>query len=197
LDWEVGGGKAYYDQFLKHPVVPDPAHTQSGVTLGIGWDCGQNTQGCLAIEWGAYLEGRALEDLKRVMGLKGMEAKNALAQVEALAVEWETALDQFRTHTVPRHWGVTCAAFPGAELTPQGVQEALLCLVFNRGAGMEGERRREMREIRDAVSKGEWEDIPASIRGMKRLWPDTPGLRNRREAEAVFIEEALGEEGKG
>ncbi len=191
LDWEVGGGEAYYNKRCKNPVVPAAESTRSGVTIGIGWDCGQNSEEKLTTEWGDYLDEGALVALKQVVGLRSMEAKAALPSVQHIEIGWPTALEQFQKYTVPRHWAETCSAFPGVEAAPQAIQDALMCLVFNRGPGMEGERRREMREIRVAVDEGRWGDIPASIRGMKRLWPDTPSLQERREAEAAFIEEGL------
>jgi GH24 family phage-related lysozyme (muramidase) len=76
-------------------------------------------------------------------------------------------------------------------------QGALVSLVFNRGAAMQGDRRREMREVRDAVAsttlptEEKLRSIAASILSMKRLWPDTLGLRRRRDAEAKLVEEAI------
>jgi hypothetical protein len=78
LDWEVGGGKAYYDKHCKNPTVPVPEHTNSGVTIGIGWDCGQNTPAELDKEWTEYLEKQAISSLREVCGLKGMKAYQAL-----------------------------------------------------------------------------------------------------------------------
>lgn len=191
LDGEVGGGQAYYDEHCRQPIVPDPAHTQSGVTIGIGWDCGQNTSDDLEREWSEYLDRPSIASLSRVCGLKGMTAYHALRSLGNLGIEWDTALAQFLAYTVPRYWQSTCAAFPGVEDAPRPVQEALLSLVFNRGPEMEGDRRLEMREIRSMVAETNWEGIPGKIRDMKRLWPDTRGLQIRREAEAKFIETGL------
>ena len=191
LDSEVGGGERYYDKFLLHPTVPDPEGTSSGVTIGIGWDCGQNTEDSLVEEWGEYLEPSSVEDLKKVMGLKGMKAQAVLSVVAHIVIPWQHALAQFTVFTVPRYWSRTSSAFPGIDRAPQSVQETLLSLVFNRGTSMEGDRRREMRAIRDLVAASSWEQIPSMLRAMKRLWPDTPGLVTRREDEAQYIESAL------
>ena len=188
LDWEVGGGKVYYNRFCKRPVVPDPENTQSGVTIGIGWDCGYATEESLEQEWGDYLDASDIDRLKAVIGLRSMDAFQALPSLSDLEIEWESALDQFLKYTVPKYWYETCRAFPGVEDAPQCVQEPLLSLVFNRGASMEGDRRREMRDIRSSVASKDWFFIPNSLREMKRLWVKVPGLQNRREAEAKFIE---------
>ena len=180
LDGEVGGGKAYYDKFCRRPVLPDPEHTQSGITIGIGYDLGQHTAPTFQDEWSDYLGWEPISVLTGVCGLKGMHAKPHLAR-----------LRQFLAHTLPRYWNLTRDAFPGIEMSPPCVQEALLSVVFNRGASIQGERRREMCEIRYFVPAGRYGEIPPQIRSMKRLWPNTPGLLSRREAEAKHIETGL------
>lgn len=195
LDGEVGGGKPYYDKFCRKPVLPDPEHTQSGITIGIGYDLGQHTSPVFQREWSDYIGWEPISLLSGVCGLKGMQAKPHLARLRQLIdIPWEVALDQFLTHTMPRYWASTCRAFESIEHAPSCVQEAILSLVFNRGAFMGGDRRREMREIRNLISLHRWELIPEQIRSMKRLWPNTKGLLVRREAEAKHIETGLAKE---
>jgi Arc/MetJ-type ribon-helix-helix transcriptional regulator len=55
----------------------------------------------------------------------------------------------------------------------------------------EADRRKEMRDIRDAIAEGRFADIPDALRSMKRLWPEGNGLRDRREREARLFEEGL------
>jgi len=112
--------------------------------------------------------------------------------MQAITIPWESALDQFERHTIPSYFVMTQQAFPGVEKAPACVQEALLCLVFNRGSSVNGSRRFEMMTIRSLVAKGNWAAIPAELRDMKRLWPDTKELCDRREAEAKHIERGLG-----
>jgi GH24 family phage-related lysozyme (muramidase) len=66
-------------------------------------------------------------------------------------------------------------------------------LVFNRGPGMDGERRREMRAVRDAVAEKDLREIVRQIRAMKRIWEGQglDGLLRRRDAEADLIESAI------
>ena len=73
---------------------------------------------------------------------------------------------------------------------------ALVSLVYNRGASFEreGERYREMRAIRAAMGAQAFSQIPAQIRGMKRIWADeahSAGLLKRRELEALLFEHGL------
>lgn len=191
LDGEVGGGRPYYERVCMHPVVPGGRDTQSGVTIGIGWDLGQCSSRAFAAGWGDYLSVEIMARLAAVVGLRGEEAKEALVRVRDVSIPWETALEQFLAHSVPRYWSMTEAAFPGIEAAPRCVREGLLSLVFNRGTSMADDRRREMRTIRDLVAEERWPEIPDQVRKMKRLWPDTEGLRTRREAEAGYIERGL------
>lgn len=70
---------------------------------------------------------------------------------------------------------------------------ALVSLTYNRGASFSkpGDRYREMRDIKDHMTAREFAQIPDDIRSMKRLWPDVPGLQNRREREAQLFENGL------
>ena len=52
-------------------------------------------------------------------------------------------------------------------------------------------RRKDMRDIRDAVGAGNFIAIPRALRAMKRLWPKDPGLQDRRVREAKLFEEGL------
>jgi GH24 family phage-related lysozyme (muramidase) len=55
------------------------------------------------------------------------------------------------------------------------------------------DRRREMRAIRDAVSKKDLQAIANQLRAMKRLWvgKNMDGLLKRRDAEADLVESAM------
>jgi GH24 family phage-related lysozyme (muramidase) len=66
-------------------------------------------------------------------------------------------------------------------------------LVFNRGASFSrpGDRFREMRAIKAHMAGEAFGKIPSELRSMKRLWPDSSGLRRRREDEARLFEEGL------
>ena len=69
---------------------------------------------------------------------------------------------------------------------------ALVSLVYNRGAAMSGDSRREMKYIRDkCVPATNNTCIAGQLREMKRLWRGTVnenGLSARREAEAKVAE---------
>ena len=91
-------------------------------------------------------------------------------------------------------------AFPGMEKLPAQAQAALISLVFNRGPGMRGRRRSEMRTIRKLVhdysprnGAESLTEIAGQLRNMKRLWigKGLPGMLRRREAEAELVLSAI------
>lgn len=199
MTYEVGS-EEYYNAKCEHPLVPDPEETESGVTIGIGYDLGQVKAADFRADWEAYLPAVDLAALQLCCGAKGEAAARRLPQARrsaggGIAVPWAQALKQFLERTVPKEWRAAREAFPGVENAPKCVQEALLCLVFNRGPGMEGASRVEMRVIRTKVEHGLWSAIPEELRAMKRLWPEVKQLRERREAEAKYIEEGLAARG--
>ena len=69
-------------------------------------------------------------------------------------------------------------------------QGALVSLVFNRGASMKGDRRIEMRAIRNLAPQKDYAGIAQQFRKMKRLWIGTDiekGMSRRRDAEADLV----------
>lgn len=185
VEYETGG-RAYYEKRLQHPTYPGGA---SGVTVGIGYDCGYNTRAQILADW-AKLPAASRDALAGTAGVKGYAAKVRASAVRWVLVPWTTAQDVFVVRTMPRFGGLTASAFPGVTATHGHVQGAMLSIVFNRGASMSGSSRLEMRNIRGHVAAGRINSIPREIRGMKRLWQNKglPGLIRRREAEAKLIE---------
>ena len=102
-------------------------------------------------------------------GLTGEVAKQRLASVRDIIISWELAWEVFNVVTVPKFYNLTKKAFPGLEELPADVQGGLVSLVFNRGTSMEGDRRREMRAIRDLVPQKDVKEIADQIRQMKRI----------------------------
>lgn len=176
-----------YDKRYAVPTVPPG---DSGVTIGIGWDCGQNGTDDLDREW-AHLDAASRLALASVMGLKGDKARAALPKVLGVRVPWEAAVHTFAAHTLPRYVARTRAAFPGSDALPAECFGVLVDLVYNRGTAMDGDRRREMRDIRDLIAAGRLAEVPAQLRAMKRLWPDLRGLQKRRDDEAALWEHGL------
>jgi Putative peptidoglycan binding domain len=189
LEFEIGGGKQYYEKFLQRPTWPEGA---SGVTIGIGYDLGYNSVEVFNKDW-QKLGDAEQKRLSDCCGLKEDAAKQRLASVRDIIISWELAWEVFNDVTVPKFYNFTKEAFSGFEELPADVQGGLVSLVFNRGASMEGNRRREMRAIRDLVPKKDVSGIAEQIREMKRIWEGTSiarGMNRRRDAEADLIEES-------
>lgn len=189
LDYEVGGGEAYYDKKLIHPTWPGG---QSGVTIGVGYDLGYNSQSQFQADWGTRLAAADYNRLKACLGSKASVASGLIRGVKDISVPWSAASAVFFALTVPRFYREALGAFPGMDKLPGDAQGALVSLVFNRGTSMKGDSRREMRAIRDLVPKGDLKGIAAQLRSMKRLWvgKHLDGLIARREAEAKLVENA-------
>jgi hypothetical protein len=195
MDHEVGGGQAYYNKFLIHPTWPGE---KSGVTIGIGYDLGYNTQAQFDSDWGTRLPKSDLERLRACLGVKKAPAGPLAKKVKDISVPWAAAQAVFFSRTVPRFKKEALEAFPGMEKLHGDAQGALISLVFNRGGGMKDSKekpggRAEMRAIRDLVPKGDLRGIAAQIRSMKRLWNPKSGLIRRREDEAKLVEGAIGQ----
>ena len=190
LEFEIGGGQQYYEKFLQRPTWPEG---QSGITIGIGYDLGYNTVEVFNQDWQKLgdVEQKRLSDC---CGLKEDAAKERLASVKDIIVPWELAWEVFNVVTVPKFYNFTKEAFPGFENLAADVQGGLVSLVFNRGTSMQGNRRVEMRVVRDLVTKKNVLLIAEQIRKMKRIWLGTSienGMTRRREAEADLIEESV------
>lgn len=182
------GGQSYYSAKLQRPTWPGGA---SGVTVGIGYDCGYNSRTAILSDWQALPESTR-NALAATAGVKGIAAKSRASALRWITVPWTTAESLFVSNTMPRFGRMTDTAFPGINKTHGHVQGAMLSIVFNRGASMSGDGRREMRQIRTLIAAGNVRGIPPQVRSMKRLWygKGLDGLIRRREAEAKLIEKA-------
>jgi hypothetical protein len=196
LEFEVGGGEAYYSRYLSRPTWPGQA---SGLTIGIGYDLGYNSAAQIRRDWAA-LSSAVLLRLGGAAGVKGRAARELVARFRDVRIPWRTALDVFESLTVPRFELLRDRAFPGNERLPAEARDALLSLIFNRGTSMRGSSRAEMREIAevlDGLAQGMTGEeaalhaIAGEIRAMTRIWAGTEiegGMKRRREAEARLIE---------
>lgn len=196
LDFEVSG-EAGYNAKYTHPIWPGEG---SGITIAIGCDLGFTTAPKFHADFAA-LDSATRSKLAAVIGLTGQNAKAKLSSVKDLTVPWSVAIDVFQNRSVPEVQRRMELAMPGVERLHPEIQGALWSLIYNRGASMEDtDRRREMRQIRDAVRGGKPQLIPGLIRSMVRLWIGTSiegGMRRRREAEAALVEIGLSAAGGG
>ena len=196
LEFEVGGGENYYNKFLKNPAWPGE---QSGVTIGVGYDLGYVNKTEFSEDWKG-LPKEIFDRLYKVVGIKGYNAKNLIRGLRDIVVPWELSLQVFNNKTVTKFWNLTRDTFPNFDKMPEDAKGGLVSLVFNRGNALEGDRRREMKLIRDGMKLVSTFDqkaltfIANQIRNMKRIWAGgsiEKGMNRRRDAEAKLIEESL------
>jgi hypothetical protein len=196
LEFEVGGGENYYNKFLKNPTWPEG---QSGVTIGVGYDLGYVNKAEFSEDW-KDLPKEVFDRLYKVVGIKGYNAKNLVRGLKDISIPWDLALKVFNNKTVTKFYNLTRETFPNFDNLPEDAKGGLVSLVFNRGNALEGDRRREMKLIRDGMKLVSTYDqkaltfIANQIRSMKRIWIGgsiEKGMSRRRDAEAKLIEESL------
>jgi hypothetical protein len=187
LKYEVGGGKSYYDRFLAKPTWPGGA---SGMTLGIGVDCGYYTPAELEKIFN-FLPKKQLDIVKGASGKKGLAGKEYTNQYKnsGIIITWDQAVDIFNDLIWPKFAKLAERAFPELDKLCDNAYGAIVSLVFNRGSSLTGDSRREMREIKILVPKKDYRSIALEFQKMKRIWKDKglDGLLERRDAESNLI----------
>ena len=171
----------------------------SGVTLGIGYDLGFYTRDEFFSDWGPHLPAEVMSRLAKALGKTGASARYLAPSFSDIKIPRQAGEAVFVARTVPKHAGLTARAFPGVTRLPLDGQGALVSLVFNRGTSMEGDRRREMREIRAAIARADLpvskvlESIANSLESMVRLWigKGLDGLITRRKSEAALVRSCI------
>lgn len=183
--YEVGS-RADYDHNSSHPTWPG---LDSGITIGFGYDLAYEKT--FSNDWSDYLNKYDLKRLGQCVGIGGPAARGALINVHDITIGWDDALSVFQTSTIPQYYAQTLSIYPALTNLPEDAQGALVSLVYNRGTSLIGERRTEMDNITHLVANGNLQGIANELRSMKRLWPTTPGLQQRREAEAKLVESCI------
>ena len=189
---EEVSSREYYDAHASRPSWPGGA---SGVTIGVGYDLGQESG--LETDWAHLLAPIQVAVLKRWVGVKGPAAEAAIPTLSGITIPWYSAWLSFIGKSLPSYVSQTRKAFVNSQIVPPLCFGVLVSLVYNRGPRMidspdhPGDRR-EMRDIRDAVASGHPEAVPGLLRAMERLWPLGNGVRARREQEAELFEVGLG-----
>lgn len=197
---EETGGQAYYNRTEIHPDWPGGA---SGVTIGIGYDCGYSDAATIRADWGPLLPPDAVSALASVAGIHGSPAQSHAHELHAVSVPWDAAMAVFAKIDVPKWIDNVARALPNCDKLSPTSFGAIVSLAFNRGASFSnlGDRYAEMRNIKAHMAAGEFAKIPAEFRSMKRLWPlgtaNHNDLTARREHEAVLFETGLTEQPNG
>jgi hypothetical protein len=191
---EVGYGHpdnwSYYNKKCSKPIVPAPDTTTSGVTIGIGYDCGQQTAQKILSDWSPYIPLAQAQRLAATAGLKKHAALAEANKMQDIIIPIDIALKQWYEKKLYAAAKETARIYPNLANLHPFEQTCLISLVFNRGGDLEGERRKEMKDLIAATNLDDDKAMGKLFRDMKRLWPDTRGLQIRRDLEAQFIEMA-------
>jgi hypothetical protein len=172
-----------YRRRYRRPVWPT---NNSGITIGIGYDLQFVNEAKLKADWGAVLSPDAVVRLGMVVGVRGSSQRlESLADVD---IPLPAAVSVFLRRMMPEHIGRCRTIYPTLETLPPARRTALISLVFNRGDALEGDRRREMKRIRDLLAGGELDGVAEELEAMTRIWDPVKehGVIERRRREATL-----------
>ncbi|SUA35721.1 Phage-related lysozyme (muraminidase) [Neisseria zoodegmatis] len=181
------------EAFVAKPYVPAKGQDgKSGVTLGYGYDLGQQKKHIMYKELANFYTPQQLKRLEIALGVKGINAQALIPSLQDITISKENA-KKLAVIAKQRYAEDTVRIYPQILQYHPHCQGALLSLIYNRGAGLKGERRKEMREIQQALAENRGYDIPNFLIKMKRLWVSHSdrGVAIRREEEANLFKKGL------
>jgi GH24 family phage-related lysozyme (muramidase) len=161
----------------------------SGITIGIGYDCRFHDRAKFRSDWGHVLPAATLTQLLPALGIAG--STDGLARVKDVTIPLRAAITVF-AKTLSGYLEQARGIYPEIDALSAPRRTALVSLVYNRGAKLtdtdsEVEDRLEMRTIRDLLASGRADDVADQFESMTRLWDKTlPGLVKRRRDEATL-----------
>jgi GH24 family phage-related lysozyme (muramidase) len=185
------GGRAYYEKKLQAPIW---AGGESGVTIGMGYDLGFNSDKQFMADWSGVINLNFINALRPTIGIKGIQAKAMLkGEILNVRIPYNTAYEVFVKSSLPRYYAMTKKIYPNMDLLNDDTKGALVSVVYNRGNRLEGDSRAEMRAIVDLIAKQDYEGIAEQIEKSKRLWEGKglDGLVTRRESEADLVRDSM------
>ena len=184
------GGRSVYEKKYQKPIWPGG---DSGLTLGIGYDTGYVKEAQLFSDWQG-LNLNFLNALKRFCGVKGEVVKTMMrGEVLNVIIPYNIAYEVFVKKSIPKYYAMTKKIYPQLDELNEDTRGALVSMVYNRGAKIDGDSRKEMKAIVDLVAKKDYEGIAEQIEQSKRLWENKgmDGLVIRREAEADLVRDSV------
>lgn len=188
VSWSKQNGFAVYIQKYSKPIVPAPATTDSGVTVGLGYDCGVVSAATIRKDWSSVIPQHMVDALAKTAGLKKYKAVAALPSLKNVQIPVEAALQVFYNNIIYRYARIALSIYPNLPNLHPVEQAVIVGLVYNRGSDLKGDRRREMKQLVTDIQNDNDKAMADTIRAMVRLWPNTLGLVRRRKLEASLIE---------
>lgn len=162
----------------------------SGVTLDPGLDLGHADVALVESLVRQMISPEDWSALRAVLGLKGTEARAALANsplIRSIRISRETAARLLPVVARP-YWLNILRRFPALIGAPPCVHTALLSLAYNRGSG-----NRALEVLRRPIEDRDWRAVGGIIRAMQQDHQQQ-GIRRRRRLEGDLILDALTKE---
>ncbi|WGE88376.1 pesticin C-terminus-like muramidase [Actinobacillus equuli subsp. haemolyticus] len=181
------------EKYVSKPYVPSGGRDgKSGVTLGYGYDLGQQTKSTMYDELSKFYTSTQLKRLEAALGVKGKAAYNLSSSLADITITKEEA-KKLAVIAKRRYAESVVSIYPEILNYHPHCQGVLLSLVYNRGTLMKGDTRKEMKDIQQALKEDNASKIPSLLRSMKRLWttPNNRGVAIRRENEAKWFEKGV------
>jgi GH24 family phage-related lysozyme (muramidase) len=181
------------EAYRAYPYVPGG---NSGVTVGYGYDLGQQVVAQARSDLSGIYSPQDIELLVQMIGKQGDQARNAVSAVGGIYISKEDALS-LALVMKKRYAQLVTDVYPRVMDLHPHCQGVLLSLVINRGNSLThstNDSRMEMEQISDDLKSEQPEKIPSRLRAMKRLWEGKRGLGglvSRRESEAKLFERGL------
>ena len=186
---EVSDAATYRKKFQ----VPCWPSDESGITIGIGYDCQFVTVDQLRNDWSAVLDSQMINTLAPACRKVG--SRDMLASVKDVVIPLPVAISVFVKRSLAKYLQHTRGIYPEVDdsvLTP-AQRTALVSLVYNRGTRLSDnnaalEERREMRTIQSLLAAGSFDAVADQLESMTRLWDPAKlgGLIKRRRDEALL-----------
>lgn len=190
VQYEVGG-KSYYDKVMHRPTFPG---FNSGIKIGIGYNLAYTYQKQLINDWTGNINPNYFPALFRVLGLKGIPAKQMLiGDLLKVTIPYLNAYDVLIKRTIPRYYLMALEIYPELSLLNEDTKGAIVSMVMCRGIKLDGENRVEMRELVELIANKDYDGIADAVERSKRLC-EVRGLDElvkRREAEADLILQSI------
>lgn len=180
----------HYEKKLSGIIVPA---ADSGATIGIGYDLGHQTPEQIERDWLFEIGSYQVAILKMFAGLKGDKAKRAVSSnmiSKQVNIPFKSACNVFIKKSLPKYSRQALIIYPGLDKLLPDAAGAIVSMVYNRGAKLDGSRRTEMAAIIPLVAAADYVGIAQQIDKSKRLWvgvPNCQGVITRREKEAELV----------
>jgi hypothetical protein len=179
------------EKYMERPYVP--SDDSSGVTLGYGYDLGQQKEETVRRELVGLYTSDEITRLLSALGKRGDDARNIVGSLSDIKISEDNAL-WLAIKMKHRYAQQVVDIYPEVIKFHPHCQGALLSMVINRGKSLKGDDRAEMREIQQDFRNDTPENIPERIEKSKRLWENKPnmkGVATRRVEEAKFFKKGL------